>query len=366
MAGFTDERQAAKGAIESLGYRALMAETAPASSEPSKTALLPFVDQADAVVLMLGARYGWVPRPGAASPTEEEFQHAQATNTPVLVFVQKDVEMEEAQAAFKDRVGGSWTDGVFMNFFSSPQELALQVVKALRALDADRASSDAAPAAQARAAELAVGERGSTYTSGKSVRVALVPVGSPVLIDALVLDGGAFEHTAVQIVRAHRLIPQTEGIEPKSTSKALELTSTGSRNWHNVTVVIYADGAIVANLPAHADGQMGNMAISFPRVEQAIAATAAAAQEIWNALPEGHRVRDVAVCVSIPDADNSPLSVSGNVAGNRMSMPSIHQPVVAPDPPVVLRRVDVGGTAANWRVAVSLKQIYADQGAVMA
>lgn len=61
MRDFADERAAVKNAVESLGSQALMAETAAASPDPSRQALLPLVEQSDAVVLILGARYGYDP-----------------------------------------------------------------------------------------------------------------------------------------------------------------------------------------------------------------------------------------------------------------------------------------------------------------
>lgn len=106
MRDFTEEREAVKQAIESLGLRPLMAETSPASPDPSKHALVPLVEQADAVVLVLGARYGFVAEHGR-SPTEDEYDHAVATGTPVLAFVQQGVDREPRQEEFVAKVQGA-------------------------------------------------------------------------------------------------------------------------------------------------------------------------------------------------------------------------------------------------------------------
>jgi len=133
MRDYSDERLAAKDAVESLGLRAVMAETAAASADPAKSALLSDVERADAVVLLLASRYGYSGDNGL-SPTEDEYNHAVKTGKPVLVFVQEGVEREPAQEAFIARVRGSWEQGVSTASFSSPAQLMVAVVKALTEL----------------------------------------------------------------------------------------------------------------------------------------------------------------------------------------------------------------------------------------
>ena len=207
----------------------------------------------------------------------------------MLAFVQKDVEFERQQEEFKNRVGGSWEQGAFMGFFSDPHELALLVVQALNAHGQDQAGADAAPAAQARAAELAAGDR-RARSSSNSVRVAVVPVGAPTVVDAMVLDDATVADRAAEIVRRHRLVPQTAGIETTISSDGLIMSASSPTEWHTASVMIAADGAVVTDLNARADGSMGSMAISYPRVEEAIAATAAVAQDLWALFPAAHRI----------------------------------------------------------------------------
>jgi hypothetical protein len=45
-------------------------------------------------------------------------------------------------------------------------------------------------------------------------------------------------------------------------------------------------------------------------------------------------------------------------------LPTIPSPLVVPDPPIVLRRADVSAAETNRRLAVSVKQAFADHGAV--
>lgn len=162
---------------------------APASPDPSKTALLALIDEADAVVLIVGARYGFVAEHGL-SPTEDEFNHARATGKPVFVFVQEGVEREPEQEAFVKRVQGGWAQGAFPGFFSTPVELGMRVVQALSGYREEQRTGDAGPVAVDRARKLltALDRRGPS--SGPYLRVVLAPAGAPALIDALVLDNG--------------------------------------------------------------------------------------------------------------------------------------------------------------------------------
>jgi Domain of unknown function (DUF4062) len=363
MRDYSAERTAVKNAVESLGLRALMAETAPASADTSRQALLPLVEQADALVLILGARYGFITESGR-SPTEDEFDHARALGKPIFVFVQQDVEREPAQEDFIARVRGSWEHGAFTGSFTEPAELALAVVKALTSHRENIQSEEAAPDAQQRAVQLAVGDAHQHSPGTNAIRIALVPVGTSTLIDPLVLDDGTLGDRAAVIVRQHGLIPQAAGIEANANTHGVALTASSPADFHTTVVTIASDGAITADLSTRAEGTMGGMAISYPKVERAIEATCAAAQELWNLLPSGDLIRQVAATVCIPDANHHPLTMSGQVGGS-MSVPTVPSPLVAPIPSIVVRRPDVGTSPTNRRLAVSLKQAFADHGAVI-
>lgn len=362
MNGFDAERLAVRQAIESVGMHPLMAETAAASPDPSKHALLPLVEQAGVVILVLGARYGFIAEHGL-SPTEDEFNHARKAGTPVLVFVQNGVEREEEQDAFVKRVQGGWGEGAFTGFFSDATELGFKVVQALTSHREAQRGSDALPEAQQRARNLAItsDQRGSS--SGNSVRVAFVPIGGVRIIDAVVLDGGTLADAAAAVVRQHGLVSQAAGITSQVNSQGVNLQAKAPGDWHTTTVALAADGAIVVDADARADGTMGGMAISYPRVEAIIATAGTVAHALWELLPDGDSVRQVAAIACVPEADHHALVLSGQTGGS-MGVPSIPSPLVAPDPALILRRADVGTQSTNHVMAVSLKQAFADHNAV--
>jgi hypothetical protein len=362
MNGFEAERAAVRHAIESVGMHALMAETAAASPDASKHALLPLVEQAGVVVLVLGARYGFIAEHGI-SPTEDEFNHARKTSTPVLVFVQKGVEREEKQDAFVKRVQGGWGEGAFTAFFSDATELGFKVVQALTSHREAERGSDAVPAARQRARDLAIAADRRGASSGNSIRVAIVPVGGARIIDAVALDDGTLGDRAAAVVRQHGLVSQAAGITSQVSSEGVTLHAKATGDWHTTTVVLAADGAVVVDADARAEGSMGGMAISYPRVEAITATAGKLALGLWGLLPDGDSVRQVAATACVPEADHRPLVLSGQTGGS-MGVPSIPSPLVAPDPAVILRRADVGTPSTNRIMAVSIKQAFADHGAV--
>jgi hypothetical protein len=363
MRGFEAEREAVRQAIENLGLRPLMAEITPASPDPSRHALLPLVEQADAVVLVLGGRYGFIAEHGL-SPTEDEYDHAVKTATPVLAFVQQDVERDARQEMLVAKVQGGWGQGAFTGFFGNPNELLLGVVTALSNLQTAELVGDAQPAAQARAVELATEIDRSGGGQGNMVRVVLVPVGMGVLIDAMVLDEETLGDRAAAVVRASGLVPQAAGIEGDASSRGLVLRAKAPKDFHTTSVTLAADGAVRVETDAHADGSIGGMAFSYPRIEEIVRAAGRSAQDLWALLPDGDRVRQVAATVCVPDANHHPLVLSGSVGGRSMGIPTVPSPLVAPDPALIVPRADVGTDSLTLRLAVSIKQAVADHDAV--
>ena len=76
-------RASAKAAVESLQMRPVMFETAPASRDDSRRALLDELGGCDVVVLLLGAGYGERTERGV-SATEDEFNEAVRRGIPVV------------------------------------------------------------------------------------------------------------------------------------------------------------------------------------------------------------------------------------------------------------------------------------------
>jgi len=128
IAGFLEERAAAKSAIETLRHEPIMAEDFGAQPNSPQIACLQGLRSADLVVLILGERYGQ-PQASGLSATHEEYREAKGSK-PVLAFVQEGVSPEPEQSAFIQEVQ-EWEGGFFRVSFSDPENLRTLITQAL-------------------------------------------------------------------------------------------------------------------------------------------------------------------------------------------------------------------------------------------
>src|SRR3990172_9182352 len=102
MTDLAAEREAVESSIASLGpFEAVLAESLPASERSSRQVCLEEIGEADAVVLILGRRYGSIPaqeNPEQLSVTHLEFREARRLKKPILVFLRPSDEPEPGLA----------------------------------------------------------------------------------------------------------------------------------------------------------------------------------------------------------------------------------------------------------------------------
>lgn len=126
--GFESHRDATARGIESLGHRVIRSEDLTATPNSPRRACLAGVREADAVVLLLGSRYGAV-QASSLSATHEEYREARERK-PVFVFVHEGVEMEPSAHAFLREVEG-WEAGHTTERFDTSETLQTLVTRAL-------------------------------------------------------------------------------------------------------------------------------------------------------------------------------------------------------------------------------------------
>jgi len=112
-----------------------MCEDFGARPDSSQVACMTEVDQADVVVLILGADFGFKTASGE-SVTQQEFRRARAGGKRVLSFLQ-DVPVEGPQEAFRWEVS-DYVDGLFRVTFTNEHELSDAIVHALNQLNVVR------------------------------------------------------------------------------------------------------------------------------------------------------------------------------------------------------------------------------------
>lgn len=133
MEGYDTFRSAAGEGVRRAGCVPVQAEDFAASSISPRNACLDGVRSADAVVLLLGSRYGWI-APSGISATEEEYNEARRTHKRIFVFLEKVVSREPRQEDFvkkvQDYIGGHWR-----KVYSEPQDLIKLIPEAISAED---------------------------------------------------------------------------------------------------------------------------------------------------------------------------------------------------------------------------------------
>lgn len=126
--GLEAERDAVAVAAATLGCEVRRSEDFGAQERSPREACLDGVRWADAVVLILGERYGGE-LPSGLSATHEEYREARGRGT-VLAFVRRDAAFERGEEEFAAEVRG-WQGGLYTGEFATPEELKEKVTRAL-------------------------------------------------------------------------------------------------------------------------------------------------------------------------------------------------------------------------------------------
>lgn len=133
MTGYEDYREGARAGIRQAGCDPVLAEDFAAQGISSRNACLDGVESADALVLVLGPRYGWV-APSGRSATEEEYEEARRRHMPILVFVEEGISAEPDQQEFIARAE-DYIHGHFRKSFRSSDDLKQLVTEAVMERD---------------------------------------------------------------------------------------------------------------------------------------------------------------------------------------------------------------------------------------
>ena len=202
MENFAEYREAAALGIRRAGCEPVRAEDFPAQSTSPRTACLDGVRSADALVLILGERYGFVGPSGLAA-TEEEYQEALKTDKPVLAFIQSGVVHEPQQRSLIANVQ-DYVDGHWRKAFRTSAELAELVDDAVRAADLE-----AIPLRGSQAAAMRVSSELTEDLPSAADAVVLRTVWATLrneeVIDPLELDDDGFERVLLRI--GHECVP---------------------------------------------------------------------------------------------------------------------------------------------------------------
>jgi Domain of unknown function (DUF4062) len=348
-------RGAVRRAIEILHMRPLMAELVGARPESSQRALLDLVAEADVFVLIAGARY--------SAPTEDEFNEAQRLGRPIVVLKQR-VVLESEQQAFVDRVAAGWVGGRMWAEFDDEHDILEVAVEALSNLGQDRRRSELGPAAQQRAADLAVGERRQGYYGHRSsARVALVPLVAGPILEVLALDDELGD-TVSTLARNARLIPHSLGINSTVRRNGVSLTRADSGYvGEGGFITVGADGTIVAEIDVGGDSQMAGTRVDSGLLAGGIRNTGAFGLAVWETIDRREEVQQSAIAVAILDAQHKVFDLAPNATSYTMGMQT-PPTVVIPEPPAIVRRGEITSEELINRLVAEARRVFADAGAL--
>lgn len=347
-------RGAVRRAIEILHMRPLMAELLGARPESPQRALRDLVAEADVLVLIVGARY--------SGPTEDEFNEARRLGRPIVVLKQR-VDVEPEQQAFVERVAAGWVGGRMWAEFDDEQDVLEVTVEALSHLGQDRRRAELGPPAQERAATLAAGERRHGYAGHRSTaRVALVPLVSSPLLDALSLVDELGESVAT-LARGARLAPHRVGIESHVRREGVSLRrAEGGYGGETGFVTVGADGSITAEIDVGGDSTMAGTRVDSIPLARGIEDVGSFALAVWNAIDRREEVQQVAVAVAILDAQHKVFDLAPDATSYSMGMQT-PPTVIVPEPPAIVRRGEVTGAELAQRLVAEARRVFADAGA---
>jgi Domain of unknown function (DUF4062) len=352
-------RASARAAVDSLQMRPVMFETAPASRDDSRRALLDALGRCDVVVLLLGAEYGERTERGV-SATEDEFNEAVTRGIPVIALVQK-VERSVEQEQFVSRVRGTWSDGRFAPEFTDASDVGFAVVSALNAWRQGGATVEQQAAALQRARTLAVeSDRAGQGGSGAKVRVVFVPVGGRELIDAVMFGEPTLGDDIGMRLRTSGLVRHDMAMTQQLTAEGVEFQAASARGFEQLRFLASRDGAILAEGGVSSAGSLGSMVIEAPKIRNVIEQSCAFAQNAWKQIDRRDDVREVATTVAVPNSGMTVYSDS-EFTGGSLSMGSgfgSSQAIVAPDPPRLTRREEVGTPELVDQLVAEVRQAF--------
>jgi hypothetical protein len=248
ISGMEAERASVRHAVELLSHQAVMAEEFGAKANSPQVVCLQGVRASDAVVLVLGHRYGAV-QPSGLSATHEEFREARGTK-PVLVFIQAGAP-EPAQEAFIREVSG-WADGVFRREFETAARLGELVVTALHEFELAHATGPVdADALRQRALELLPPVERHSSNARLSLAVAAGPAQSILRPSQMEDDTLARDLQQRALFGRPPLFDRTVGMEAGLERGAL-VVRQDVRNGSGARIALWETGDLLVEVPPSA------------------------------------------------------------------------------------------------------------------
>ncbi len=272
MDGYKEYRGAARQGIELAGCYPVLAEDFPAQGISPRNACIDGVQSADALVLLLGERYGWI-GPSGRSATEEEYEEARQQQLPILVFVEaEDVLREPRQREFVRRIE-DYVGGHFRKSFQEANDLRRFVREAIEAADLGGMPSSLAGAESRIRASL--NRRAENTQDGVWMQICWATERNEEVVDPVRLDDSAFKRSVQELAHVGDppLFSYEQGKKVETTLSRLRVIQgdlqTSMPSEHATVLTIHSDGtlAILQNVTGPAQRDLNRRMVSMYRLD---------------------------------------------------------------------------------------------------
>lgn len=294
ITGYEGFRDAVEAAVVSLGHEAIRAEDFGASPDTPQQACLGGVRDADAVILLVGARYGEI-QPTGRSATDEEYREARESK-PLLVFVERDVTRAPEQQTFLTEVQG-WAGGQMTEEFANAEGLRDAATKQLHHLELSQQVGAADPdEMQNRAMHLVPDDNRNSHKDALVLAVAGGPRQS-ILRPAEIEGNDLYEELLQQAsFGSHRPLDTKHGTQRVVRGDALLLEQP------DASIYLNEEGSIRVMIPARdsaADDPMGLSVIIHEDVEERLACALGYVDGILGHVDPTNRLTRVAIVAAV-------------------------------------------------------------------
>jgi hypothetical protein len=221
---FEEFRNSAFGAISSLGHEVIRAEDFSAGPTSPRIACLDGVRAADAVIVLLGSRYGHVQDSGL-SATHEEFDEAKR-NKPLFVFIQAGVKPEQRQAALISEAQ-NWSAGNFTSKFTDQDNLKEIITQSLHRWELSLATGQVdSSELKARALALLPADDRRYGSSKTSLAISIVGGPHQAILRPTELEDADFQRKLAKeaLFGDQNIFNTSEGTETSIEGSSLTLT----------------------------------------------------------------------------------------------------------------------------------------------
>lgn len=223
-----DLRESAAKAAATLRHEVKRAEDFGASSNTPQQACLAGVRASEAMILILGARYG-VKQTTGKSATHEEYLEAR-DRMPVVAFIQEGVDPDPEQRAFIKEVQ-EWAHGSLTASFSTADDLHDVVLRGVHDLELSKAVGTADPAEILKRANQGLPDLSRSY--GGSAALHLAVAGGPrqqILRPSLIEDHDFIEKVMqLAMFGGERALDPSLGTDHAIVEGKLEVVQKGAK-----------------------------------------------------------------------------------------------------------------------------------------